>query len=167
MKPYILGKYPQASTGLFMQNSDIHFLIKNLDQLKKKFGVKPEINEEKKQEINETPIIKEKTPQNISKKEEQNNNNNNILKEKIKIDKEEDIKKLKEKIGDKIVDFLDDFIEENKLKRASSMISLRRCSQTLSSFTTCDDSMCGGETGHKKSKINLNQLLIIDNSEIN
>ena len=167
MKPYILGKYPQASTGLFMQNSDIHFLIKNLEQLKKKFGVKPEINEEKKQEINETPIIKEKTPQNISKKEEQNNNNNNILKEKIKIDKEEDIKKLKEKIGDKIVDFLDDFIEENKLKRASSMISLRRCSQTLSSFTTCDDSMCGGETGHKKSKINLNQLLIIDNSEIN
>ena len=32
MKPYILGKYPQASTGLFMQNSDIHFLIKNMEE---------------------------------------------------------------------------------------------------------------------------------------
>jgi hypothetical protein len=27
--------------------------------------------------------------------------------------------------------------------------------------------MCGSETGHKKSKINLKQLLIIDISEIN
>ena len=100
-------------------------------------------------------------------KEEQDNKNKNILKEKIKINKEEDIEKQKEKIGNKFIDFYDDFIEEHKLIRASSIISLRQCSQTLSSFTTCDDSMCGSETGHKKSKINLKQLLIIDISEIN
>ena len=77
------------------------------------------------------------------------------------------MEKQKEKIGNKFIDFYDDFIEEHKLIRASSIISLRQCSQTLSSFTTCDDSMCGSETGHKKSKINLKQLLIIDISEIN
>ena len=47
-----------------------------------------------------------------------------------------------------------------KKEVANSMLSLRT-TKTLSSFTTCDDSICGGDTGHKKAKINLNQFELI------
>ena len=161
MKPFLLEKYPKKSTKLFYENSDIHFIIKLLDGFRKEFGVKLEIKEKKKPEIKELPVTKEKKPKIMSKKEE-----NKIQKKKLTTINEEIINKLKGKIENKIQDFLDDFIEENKLKRANSMMSLRQ-SKTLSSFTTCDDSLYGDETGHRKTKINLTQLLIIDNSELN
>ena len=162
MKPFLLEKYPKKSTKLFYENSDIHYIIQLLDKLRTECGVKLEIKEENKPEIKEASIIKEQK-QNviIIKKEEKNISNNNEI-----VNDEKDINNLKGKIETKIINFLDDFIEENKLKRANSMLSLRT-SKTLSSFTTCDDSIFGGDTGHKKAKINLNQLLIIDNSELN
>ena len=161
MKPFLLEKYPKKSTKLFYENSDIHFIIKLLDGFRKEFGVKLEIKEKKKPEIKELPVTQEKKPNIISKKEE-----NKIPKKKMSAINEEIINKLKGKIESKIQNFLDDFIEENKLKRANSMMSLRQ-SKTLSSFTTCDDSLYGDEIVHRKTKINLNQLLIIDNSELN
>ena len=53
-----------------------------------------------------------------------------------------------------ISSFLQDFINEKDLnkKRASSMMSLRQ-SKTLSSFTTCDDSICIEEIKEYKSKL--------------
>ena len=162
MKPFLLEKYPKKSTKLFYENSDIHYIIQLLDKLRTECGVKLEIKEENKPEIKEASIIKDQK-QNviIIKEEEKNISNNNEI-----VNDEKDINNLKGKIETKIINFLDDFIEENKLKRANSMLSLRT-SKTLSSFTTCDDSIFGGDTGHKKAKINLNQLLIIDNSELN
>ena len=38
----------------------IHFLIKNLDELKKKFGVKPEIKEKKSQKLMKLQPLKTK-----------------------------------------------------------------------------------------------------------
>ena len=67
-----------------------------------------------------------------------------------------------------ISSFLQDFINEKDLnkKRASSMMSLRQ-SKTLSSFTTCDDSICIEEIKDGIKKINLNNLMIENNNEIN
>ena len=161
MKPFLLEKYPKKSTKLFFENSDIHYIIQLLDELRKECGVKLEIKQEKKPEIKQIPIIKDQKQNVIIIKEEKNISNKNVI-----VNNEKDINNLKGKIQTKIINFLDDFIEENKLKRANSMLSLRT-SKTLSSFTTCDDSIYGGDTGHKKAKINLNQLLIIDNSELN
>jgi len=63
------------------------------------------------------------------------------------------------KIKKNISKFLDDFIEENKIKRANSMMSLRS-SKTISSVTTCDDSICLDDTNVGKYKINLNNLML-------
>ena len=154
IKPYILEKYPKTSTRIFTQNSDLHYIIDLIDDLKEKYKV---IKEDK---FNEIKI------KNIPNKED-NGLKNDLIRKKPNLKKKEDINTLKDKIQNKIVTFLDDFIEENKIKRSNSMMSLRNC-KTISSFTTCDDSICYDDNNKKegKIKINLNQLLIIDNSEI-
>jgi hypothetical protein len=154
IKPYILEKYPKTSTHIFTQNSDLHYIIDLIDDLKEKYKV---IKEDK---FNEIKI------KNIPNKED-NDLKNDLIRKKPNLKKKEDINTLKDKIQNKIVTFLDDFIEENKIKRSNSMMSLRNC-KTISSFTTCDDSICYDDNNKKegKIKINVNQLLIIDNSEI-
>ena len=105
-----------------------------------------------KQSIN--PIIK--TKENERKKD---------LTKKLRFSEDDDIKKMRMKIKKNISKFLDDFIEENKIKRANSMMSLRS-SKTISSVTTCDDSICLDDTNVGKYKINLNTL-IVGNDEKN
>ena len=78
---------------------------------------------------------------------------------KLRFSEDDDIKKMRMKIKKNISKFLDDFIEENKIKRANSMMSLRS-SKTISSVTTCDDSICLDDTNVGKYKINLNTLMI-------
>ena len=94
------------------------------------------------------PIIK--TKENERKKD---------LTKKLRFSEDDDIKKMRMKIKKNISKFLDDFIEENKIKRANSMMSLRS-SKTISSVTTCDDSICLDDTNVGKYKINLNTLMI-------
>ena len=105
-----------------------------------------------KQSIN--PIIKTKEKE--RKKD---------LTKKLRFSEDDDIKKMRMKIKKNISKFLDDFIEENKIKRANSMMSLRS-SKTISSVTTCDDSICLDDTNVGKYKINLNTL-IVGNDEKN
>ena len=138
IRPFILEKYPQSETQLFYANSDIHYITKLIENLRETYEVKTEIN-----------------------------NNNTITSLPINLEKKEekDIKELRRENKSKISSFLENFIEENKIKRSNSMMSLRQ-SKTFSSFTTCDSSICGDEIKDKKQKINLN-LLFIDNSEIN
>ena len=81
------------------------------------------------------------------------------LTKKLRFSEDDDIKKMRMKIKKNISKFLDDFIEENKIKRANSMMSLRS-SKTISSVTTCDDSICLDDTNVGKYKINLNNLMI-------
>ena len=81
------------------------------------------------------------------------------VKKKLRFSEDDDIKKMRMKIKKNISKFLDDFIEENKIKRANSMMSLRS-SKTISSVTTCDDSICLDDTNVGKYKINLNNLMI-------
>ena len=87
------------------------------------------------------------------------------LTKKLRFSEDGDIKKMRTKIKSNISKFLDDFIEENKIKRANSMMSLRS-SKTISSVTTCDDSICLDDTNVGKYKINLNTL-IVGNAEKN
>ena len=94
------------------------------------------------------PIIK--TKENERKKD---------LTKKLRFSEDDDIKKMRMKIKKNISKFLDDFIEENKIKRANSMMSLRS-SKTISSVTTCDDSICLDDTNVGKYKINLNNLML-------
>ena len=102
------------------------------------------------------PIIK--TKENEKEKEKK-------LTKKLRFSEDDDIKKMRMKIKKNISKFLDDFIEENKIKRANSMMSLRS-SKTISSVTTCDDSICLDDTNVGKYKINLNTL-IVGNDEKN
>ena len=88
-----------------------------------------------------------------------------LVNKKPRINYEEDIKNLRAKNQHKISMFLNNFIEENKLKRANSMMSLRH-SKTISSFTTCDDSICIEETKDHNIKINISQLMM-DNFDLN
>ena len=81
------------------------------------------------------------------------------LTKKLRFSEDDDIKKMRMKIKKNISKFLDDFIEENKIKRANSMMSLRS-SKTISSVTTCDDSICLDDTNVGKYKINLNNLML-------
>ena len=138
IRPFILEKYPQSATQIFYANSDIDYLTKLIEKQRETYEVKEEKNNNK----TETPL-----PISKGKKEEK------------------DIKELRRENKDKIISFLEEFIEENKIKRSNSMMSLRQ-SKTFSSFTTCDSSICGDEKKDKKQKTNLN-LLFLDNSEIN
>ena len=174
MKPWILEKYPKSSAGIFTANSDIHYFVELMDDFQTKYGVK--IIKEQKTKNGDCPqVTNTKTP--IPEKIKDNNESkmvinkkelkNEIQNKKVKIIEEEDIKQLRIKNREKINSFLLDFIQENELnkKRANSMMSLRH-SKTISSFTTCDDSICLDDKKDGKYRINLN-LLIIDNSEIN
>ena len=174
MKPWILEKYPKSSAGIFTANSDIHYFVELMDDFQTKYGVK--IIKEQKTKNGDCPqVTNTKTP--ITEKIKDNNESkmvinkkelkNEIQNKKVKIIEEEDIKQLRIKNMEKINSFLLDFIQENELnkKRANSMMSLRH-SKTISSFTTCDDSICLDDKKDGKYRINLN-LLIIDNSEIN
>ena len=42
IKPFILRKYPMVKEGLFNVNSDLNFLIQNIDSLKVKYEEKME-----------------------------------------------------------------------------------------------------------------------------
>ena len=128
IRPFILEKYPQSATQIFYANSDIDYLTKLIEKQRETYEVKVEINNNKA----ETPL-----PNSKGKKEEK------------------DIKELRRENKDKIISFLEEFIEENKIKRSNSMMSLRQ-SKTFSSFTTCDSSICGDEKKDKKQKTNLN-----------
>ena len=173
MKPYILQKYPVALKGYFNANSDLHYLIKLIDDSKEKFKVK-QIEEEKN---NKDKEIKTDDNNNINNNIQDENKDNKIKlnEERKKMKKfkkefttifnakkneEEDIKILRRKNMPKISKFIEEFIQTNKLniKRANSMINLRPHSQTIVSASTCDDSICNEE-----SNLNINQL--INNNE--
>ena len=172
IKPWILEKYKKSSSGIFTENSDIHFMIDIIDKLKAKYAVKIQKNKKTKNvdNLQSLPPIPEKNEEDIKSKIDKNKKElkNITQNKKVEInEKEEDIKQLRINNMEKINSFLLDFMEDNELqkKRANSMMSLRH-SKTISSYTTCDDSSCLEEIKDGKFKINLN-FLIVDNSEIN
>ena len=186
IKPYILEKYPQSSTGVFAVNSDIHYLIQLIDKLKEQYGTKIDIKEKKEENKEEKvedknisivegqpniPIIKneekietKKISFSFDDQFQQRNVKRKTFGKKSRLLEEEEQKNSRMKIKSKISAFLEEFLEENKLKRANSMMSLRQ-SKTISSFSTCTDSICLDDTDGKY-KINLN-LLKVGNDEKN
>ena len=150
IKPYLQEKYPTSTTGLFTENSDIKYLIEIIDNSKQKYQVIPKKTEDTIKPSDNSQKI-------IPKEEESNLKQKLINNKKLKHNDEDDIKNLRAKNLHKISMFLNNFIEENKLKRANSMMSLRH-SKTISSFTTCDDSICLDEIKDKKISINLYRL---------
>ena len=175
MKPWILEKYPKSANEVFTTNSDIHYLVQLIDDLQNKYEEKIKKEQKSKNmdcsQVSSTTKISNQEKSGDNKKPKIDNDKkelkNKIQNKKVKITGEEDIKELRKKNMEKISSFLLDFIQENELnkKRANSMMSLRQ-SKTISSFTTCDDSICLEDKKDGKYRINLN-LLIIDNSEIN
>ena len=57
IKPYLLQKYPIALKGFFNANSDLHYIIQLIEELKEKFKSQ-QIEEEKSKEQNNNNIIK-------------------------------------------------------------------------------------------------------------
>ena len=162
IKPYIFEKYPQTSTEVFTENSDIHFLMNLVEDSINKFETKDPNNQ--KMNVGDKPQMNEQA----SKPEFKNSENKNIQKtnKKVNSKREEDIKIQRNKNIENINSFLVDFIKNNDIekKRGNSMMSLRH-SKTLASLSTCDDSVCFEEKIENKSKKKSN-MLIIDNSEI-
>ena len=188
IKPYVDQKYPVSKQGLFNTNSDLHYFIQIINDSAEKYKL---INIEEEKKNNSTNIIKNnkngdtqiKTPEtetdikiiknskscNKTTESETDIKNNNLKKElknkiqKSKIYEEEDIKILRKKNMTKISMFLEEFIQQNtiKRKRTNSMINLRPHSQTIASATTCDDSTCLEDTN-----ININQLIESNNDII-
>ena len=176
-KPYILQQYPISVKNFFNSNSDLHYLVKLIDELKDSYKEKID-KEEKKNEIkkeennnNSKSIVKDKnnsenlnnTTKTIEEEKKNNNNKNNIIinnnkkepkikNQKSKIIEEEDIKILRRKNVPKIAKFIEEFLKENK--RSNSMINLRPHSQTIASATTCDDSENNDDTN-----LNINQII--------
>ena len=74
MKPYILQKYPVALKGYFNANSDLHYLIKLIDDSKEKFKAK-QIEEEKN---NKDKDIKTDDNNNINNNIQDENKDNKI-----------------------------------------------------------------------------------------
>lgn len=173
IKPYLSEKYPIRSTNtcLFTINSDIHYVAKLIDELKEKYEIKKE--EEKPEQKNNFPPVTQ-NPITISPKEKNSKNKKVTFDlghshqyhsgKKSTILDEEVIKKLRTKIKSQISAFLDEFNETKNIKRANSMLSLHR-SKTISSLTTCDDSVCFDDIREGKHKINLNRLKV-DNNDI-
>ena len=183
IKPYVDQKYPVSKQGLFNTNSDLHYLIKLINDSAEKYKL-IHIEEEKKNNLTnitknnksgDTQIKSPETEIDIKKIKNSKSGNteiktpkaetdikNNI--QKSKIYEEEDIKILRKKNMTKISMFLEEFIEQNtiKRKRTNSMVNLRPHSQTITSATTCDDSTCLEDTN---INININQL-IESNNEI-
>ena len=182
IKPFIYEKYPQSSTGIFTANSDIHYLIKLIDDLQIEYApninkTKDIIDEKPKNEnLNPTPPPTLSEKDNIENhildniKQKQNNekdSKNKLLFKRVSFKEEEDIKILRNKNLIRINNFLKDFIKENKLnlKRSNSMMSLRH-SKTISSLNTCADSVCLEEQKYHKIPINLTKLRIDNNENI-
>ena len=88
IKPYILEKYPKTSTRIFTKNSDLHYIIDLIDNLKEKYKA---IKEGK---FNEIKI------KNIPNKED-NDLKNDLIRKKPNLKKKEDINTLKDKIQNK------------------------------------------------------------------
>ena len=135
--------------------------IKNLEQ--SPIPIQEKLESTEKTENKKVSFVLEKSINPIIKTKE--NERKKDLTKKLRFSEDDDIKKMRMKIKKNISKFLDDFIEENKIKRANSMMSLRS-SKTISSVTTCDDSICLDDTNVGKYKINLNTL-IVGNDEKN
>ena len=173
IKPYLLQKYPIALKGFFNANSDLHYIIQLIEELKEKFKSQ-QIEEEKSKEQNNNNIIKmtddlqeekqkdNKTKLNVEKKTIQKFKRElTTVNIKLKNNEEEDIEILRKKNLPKINEFIENFIQKNKLniKRANSMFNLRPHSQTIASSSTCEDSTC-----IEDSNLNLNQLINNNNN---
>ena len=176
IKPYILQKYPMAFKGLFNANSDLHYIVKLIDELEEKFK-SPKIEKEEKIKEENNNVIN--TPDALEK--ENNKDKDKLNEEKKRIQKfkrelttvvmktkksekkneEEDIKILRKKNEPKISKFIENFIEENNLniKRSNSMFNLRH-SQTLESSSTWEDSTC-----IEDNNLNLNQITNNNNNK--
>ena len=167
IKPYILQKYPIALKGFFNANSDLHYIVQLIDELKEKLKSQQIEEEKNKEQNNNNNLIN--TPEVLQ--EENNKDNKTTLKEekkriqmfkrelttmiiKSKKSEEENIKILREQNLPKISNFIEDFIQKNKLKRANSMFNLRPHSKTIASSSTCEDS-----TYNEDSNLNINQLI--------
>ena len=177
IKHYILHNYPMAIKGHFNANSDLHYLIDLIDNLKIRYK---DNQEDKDKEIKANINIKEKKENNTERTTNYNNdknikfqntgeeklikNNNyiNNLNDKNKKSKiiEEDIKILRIKNMSKISKFLEEFINQNnlKIKHSNSMINLRPHSQTIASATTCDESF-------EDTNLNINHIVNINKKE--
>ena len=169
MRPYLFEKYPSSNKGIFMKNSDIHFLIKLIDELKNKCGVKIENKQEKiEQSKNYEKKEKTETKKNSPNKEQSSNNKSENYVTKISaLSENDDLKKLRNKIKSNISKFLEEFKTEKtekQLKHANSMKSLR--SSTITSLTTCDDSLYQDDNKEGRLSIDLKNLLI-DNNDSN
>ena len=178
IKPYIHENYPKSSTGIFTANSDIHYLLQLIDNLYKEFGVNNDkINEEKNEILiktspqpptpHEDKVSNNEKQDDIKQKINEKNLKNKNLSKRVNSKQEEDIKILRNENLIRINNFLKDFIAENKLnlKRSNSMMSLRH-SKTISSITTCADSVYLEEIKNKKYNINLNKLRVDNNENI-
>ena len=178
IKPYIHENYPQSSSGVFTANSDIHYLLQLIDKLHKEFGVNNDkINEEKNEILiktspqpptpHEDKVSNNEKQDDIKQKINEKNLKNKNLSKRVNSKQEEDIKILRNENLIRINNFLKDFIAENKLnlKRSNSMMSLRH-SKTISSITTCADSVYLEEIKNKKYNINLNKLRVDNNENI-
>ena len=169
MRPYLFEKYPSSNKGIFMKNSDIHFLIKLIDELKNKCGVKIENKQEKiEQSKNYEKKEKTETKKNSPNKEQSSNNKSENYVTKISaLSENDDLKKLRNKIKSNISKFLEEFKTEKtekQLKHANSMKSLR--SSTITSLTTCDDSLYQDDNKEGRLSIDLKNLLV-DNNDLN
>ena len=166
-----------AIKGHFNANSDLHYLIDLIDNLKIKYKdnqedkdkeIKANINIKEKKENSAESTTKYNNDKNIKfqnsgeEKTIKNNNYINNLNDKNKKSKiiEEDIKILRIKNMPKISKFLEEFINQNnlKLKRSNSMINLRPHSQTIASATTCDESF-------EDTNLNINHIININKKE--
>ena len=160
IKPYVLKTFPVINKGKYQTNSDLESIFVIIDKFKEKY-----IEEEKNTNINiiiksnliEDKKGKESKAQNDKKDKKNKSNDIEIkTKQKVKPYEEEDIKILRMKNMTKISNFLIGFIKQNDLekKRTNSMFNLRPHSKTISSETTCDDSIC-----MEDSNLNINQLI--------
>ena len=170
MRPYLFEKYPSSNKGIFMKNSDIHFLIKLIDELKNKCGVKIENKQEKiEQSKNDEKKEKTDTKKNSPNKEQSSNNKSENYVAKISgLSENDDLKKLRNKIKSNISKFLEEFKTEKtekQLKHANSMKSLR--SSTITSLTTCDDSLYQDDNKEGRLSIDLKHLLVDNNNDLN
>ena len=172
IKPYILQKYPIALKGYFNANSDLHYLVELIEELKEKLKSQ-QIEEEKNKEENNNNIIN--TTEDLQEKKNKDNKTTlNEEKKRIQIFKrelttviikskkseDEDIKMLRAQNLLKISNFIEDFIQKNKIKRANSMFNLRPHSKTIASSSTYEDSTC-----NEDSNLNLNQLINKNNNK--
>ena len=133
--------------GFFNANSDLHFLVNLIDDLKNKY--KDRIPKEEKEEKKEK---KNNITKNEIKADDKPKKNKN---QKSKINEEEDIMTLRRNNMPKIRNFLEEFLKEHK--RSYSMKNLRPHSQTIASATTCEDS-----ENIEDCNLNINQLVSIN-----